>query len=52
MDESNLKQILSSTGTPEFIKRVYIAKEGEVIVLKNITCKSSFILFLEFLYCN
>lgn len=37
---------------PEFFKTIYFAKKGEVIYLKGVQCKATFLKLVEYLYCD
>ena len=47
-----IKDLFAQREPPEFIKHVYLAPSGQEIFLKDVSCRDSFLLFLEFLYCD
>ena len=47
-----LETLVQSEFVSPFIKEVFKAEKGERIVLNSVTCKHSFLRFLEFLYCD
>lgn len=43
---------MQSSAVSEFFRSVYFSKNGQTIFLKGVSSKSTFIKFLEFLYCD
>ena len=52
MEEVKISEIVKRNTTPEFIRRVYLSNSKDEIYLPDVTCKITFLNFLEFIYCD
>ncbi|CDW71485.1 kelch repeat [Stylonychia lemnae] len=51
-EEQKFRNIVNNTNVSEFIRNVYLSKQGDEINLKGISCKQTFLKVLEYLYCD
>ena len=51
-EEAKVADLVKGPAASEFVKKVYNAKPGEEVAVTGVHCKSSFLRFLEFLYCD
>jgi hypothetical protein len=52
-EDHAIHKLMKTKGSvPQFFRDVYACEKNQTVFLQNVSCRNSFLKFLEFLYCD